>query len=46
MEWNIGIEGILENLKSKCKWPIQLPMLDKQGIEYLGKNYSLKEVVI
>jgi hypothetical protein len=44
--WSIGIEGILEILKNKSNGIIQLPMLDKDGIDYLGKKYSLKDVVV
>jgi hypothetical protein len=44
--WNIGTEGILEILESKCDMNITLPMFDPSGEEYLGKRYRLRSVVI
>ena len=44
--WSIGSEGILSILKDKCDMNIEMPMLDKNGAEYLGKRYSLRSVVI
>jgi hypothetical protein len=44
--WSIAIEGILNILESKCNGNIDLPMLDTNGTEYLGKRYSLRSVVI
>lgn len=44
--WHIGVDGILEILESKSDKNIELPMKDKDGIEYLGQRYSLRSVVI
>jgi len=44
--WSIGTEGIIDILKSKSDFNIEMPMLDVDGEEYLGKKYKLRSVVV
>lgn len=44
--WQIGIDGIIEKLKESSDQFIEMPFHDKNGIDYLGKKYSLQGVVI
>ena len=43
--WGEFGEYILENVKSKSN-SVCFPVLDENGEEYLGKKYSLKEVLL
>ena len=41
--WNEIGEFILENVKAKSK-RVEFPVMDEEGIEYLGNKYSLKVI--
>lgn len=43
--WNICREGLMDNIYKNKSKKIEVPCHDKEGIEYLGKNYKLMEVV-
>lgn len=43
--WNIAIEGILENVIKNKSDIITIPIKDDNGVEYLGKKYSLGRVI-
>lgn len=43
--WDIAGEGIVEQLQEECKI-IEIPQLDNNGVDYLGKKYSLNEVTL
>ncbi|GED72530.1 hypothetical protein BRE01_62320 [Brevibacillus reuszeri] len=44
--WDIGIQGIISILQDKNNGVVQLPMADRNGTEYLGQKYSLRDVVV
>lgn len=44
--WSIGGDGILDILEQKRENSISVPFNDLNGTEYLGKKYSLKDVVV
>ena len=41
--WNVFGQQVIENIKAKAS-TITIPVLDKDGTEYLGEKYSLKEI--
>jgi hypothetical protein len=45
--WAIFGDGIIENIKENKQKNIEMPFLDENGdIEYLGKRYSRKELIV
>ncbi|RKJ71131.1 hypothetical protein D7X33_22640 [Butyricicoccus sp. 1XD8-22] len=44
--WYVCPEGIIENLKGKYDGHLELPVYDVNGVDYLGKKYSLSEVIM
>ena len=43
--WVICSDGIMQNIISHKSKKIEIPVADENGKEYLGKHYSLKEIV-
>lgn len=45
--WNICKEGLLKNIKENGKNKLTIPILSNNGeIEYLGKTYTKKEIIL
>jgi hypothetical protein len=46
--WGCFAEGILKNIEKNRQKNLYMPFLDKEkgDIEFLGKNYSIKEIFL